>query len=79
MTQSKLEIAVEQVATALEADAPGRVIFKDILAMTIQDQIEKRDSDENGFISLNTGDIYEIAQDAAEDFMLTLENQNDED
>lgn len=78
MSQTKLELAAELLANALESDEQGRQVFKGVLAMTIQDQLEKV-ADDNGRVTLEEEEIISLAYSAAEDFILTIENQNDED
>lgn len=76
MVQTKLELSVELLADTLEEDNEGREAFQSILAVTIQDELD-RGADELGTVILTDTQIVEVSARAAADFVATLTNQND--
>lgn len=78
MSQTKLEVAAGLLADALETDPKGRTAFRDILAVTFQEELDRR-AGEDGSVTLSQEEIIDVAFEAAEDFTLTIENQNDEE
>lgn len=77
MSQTKVQFASELLADALEQDLVGRDQFESILALTIQDELDRYVNDNTGTATLNLKEIVEVAQKAAADFTATITNQND--
>jgi hypothetical protein len=67
---------IETLADIFETDAKSREQFKDVLAITIQDELD-RDLADDEVLELTGNDIVVAANVIAENFTKTIENQND--
>lgn len=73
--KTELELAIENLATALKNDPSGRQDFKTILAFTVQDDLMRNLEGDEDTLEMTVDDILDASTTIAEDFMLTLENQ----
>jgi hypothetical protein len=72
----EFETAIEALADVFEVDKMSRQSFKDVLALTIQDELDKHLTEE-GVAEMTGAEIVAKASIIAEDFVKTIENQND--
>lgn len=73
--KTELELAVENLAKALKNHPSGRQDFKNILAFSVQDDLMRNLSEDDEILEMTPETIVEASNAIAEDFMLTLENQ----
>lgn len=73
--KTELEVAVENLAKALKNNPSGRQDFKNILAFSVQDDLMRNLDGDGDVLEMTPETIVEASNEIAEDFMLTLENQ----